>query len=41
MDFDLMFTSFPKLLSATVVTLKTIICFFNCWIIYWVIYLQF
>jgi octopine/nopaline transport system permease protein len=38
MDFELMFTSFPKLLGATVVTLKAIICIFIFWIIYWLLF---
>ena len=41
MDFELMFTSFPKLLGATVVTLKLIICIFILWIIYWIIVCNF
>ena len=35
MDFDLMITSFPKLLSATVSNFKIIICFIIFWSIYW------
>ena len=38
MDFDLMITSFPKLLSATVITFKTAFCFFNCWNASWFIF---
>ena len=35
MDFELMFNSFPKLLNATVITLKLLSSFFNYWFIYW------
>ena len=35
MDFDLMITSFPKLLSATVITLKLLSASLFFWSIYW------
>ena len=41
MDFELMFTSFPKLLGATDCYFKTFICFFILWIIYWIIVCNF
>ena len=42
MDFDLMFTSFPKLLGATVRYLKTSIRFIIIWnVIDWIIFCNF
>ena len=41
MDFDLMITSFPKLLGATVSYFKTFISFFIFWIISWIIFCNF
>ena len=40
MDFELMFTSFPKLLGATVVTLKLYL-FLILWIISWIVVCNF
>jgi hypothetical protein len=41
MDFELMFTSFPKLLGATVITLKLISGFIIFWFVYWALVCNF
>ena len=41
MDFELMIGSFPKLLSATVITLKAFVIILIFWIVYWFTFCNF